>query len=298
MRDSDDPAASEPAIAQALRQVLEPLAQLALAHDLKLPQLIELMKQALVHAALRSLRPAAPERAASRISAATGVHRKDAKRLLDAPAPTLGHARSFAGEAFALWTTQRRYLEADGSPKALPRIAGRGASFDELARRITTDVHPRTVLEEMVRLGVAELGADDRVRLCSAAFVPRGQRDRMLRTLANNLGDHAAAAVSNVLAEQPPFVERSIYADELRAESVRALMQLTERQWRQLYGQVAPKLQQWASDDDGAADATQRVRLGLYVYAEQVADSVQSTTSNAEVKKRRTISTQRSKGSP
>src|SRR5438132_246446 len=86
--------------------------------------------------------------------------------------------------------------------RACAAVLARAPSFESLAHSITRDVHPRTLLEELTRLGLARVDdRDGRVHLLHTAFVPRADRDRMLAFLGANVGDHLAAAVDNVQAD-------------------------------------------------------------------------------------------------
>ena len=108
------------------------------------------------------------------------------------------------------------------------------ASFDQLAQSISRDFHPRSILDELVRLGLADVQAET-VRLRATSFVPREDFDRTLSYVRTNLADHLAAAATNLRAVHRgapgPFLEQSLYADELSAESVMELHRLARRIW-------------------------------------------------------------------
>src|SRR5512140_684469 len=77
----------EPALAaQAIAVVLKPLARLMIDHGLQLPSMLELLKKALVDEAASAFALADKGSSDTRIALLTGVHRKDVKRLRQAPA--------------------------------------------------------------------------------------------------------------------------------------------------------------------------------------------------------------------
>jgi len=129
-------------------------------------------------------------------------------------------------------------------------------------------VHPRTLLEELCRLGLAEVNTKtDTVRLVRDAFVPRDDRTRMLELLGANVGDHLAAAVANVGAETPPHLEQAVFADDLSAESTEALRALVTARWKELLMALVPRIQALIDADAKAGRvADRRVRVGLYSY--------------------------------
>jgi hypothetical protein len=87
----------------------------------------------------------------------------------EAPRPAL----CLAGEVVARWLGDPRYLGADDQPRALSRGQS-PAGFDALVQAISSDVRPRAVLDELLRLGVAEFDETGaQVRLRAAGFAPR-----------------------------------------------------------------------------------------------------------------------------
>ena len=257
------------AMHMALRHLLEPLAQLALAQGVTHGTLDELMKLALVQAADAANSALPPHRRVSRITTATGIHRREVSRLVallrdgldQLPAP----ARSHASELFAHWRSNPAYKTPDGRPATLPR-QGPAPSFESLAQSITRDVHPRSLLDELVRLGLAELDdAQDTVRLVRDGFVPQGDQARMLQVLGRNVGAHLQGAVDNVLhGGNRHFGEASMV--EFR--------QLVSAQWQSTLQALVPALEALVARDEAqAADAgavpvpLHTLRLGLYSHS-------------------------------
>jgi hypothetical protein len=157
--------------------------------------------------------------------------------------------------------------------RVLPR-QGSGASFESLARAVTTDVHPRSLLDELLRLGLATHdGASDTVALVRDAFVPRGDAARMLGFLADNVGDHLAGAVDNVLGDGSRHFEQAVFADALSAHSMQEVRRLVGAQWQLMTRALVPALEALIADDRDAGRAPdRRLRIGLYAYDAQVAE--------------------------
>jgi hypothetical protein len=260
----------EDLVLAAVAQILRPLVGLLLAHDVKYGSLIELIKRLMVEGARERVPGAGGERAVSRVSVATGIHRKEVKRLLETPgeeAPLAG--RSLAAEAFTRWVTDPRFHDAHGRPAPLPRQTGDAAaeSFETLARSVSRDVHPRTLLEELLRLRMVSL-VEDRVAITTDAFVPAAEQGEILRFLADNLHDHVAAAVTNVEGGADRFLEQALFADELHPESVVQIERLARQHWQRLLRELTPQLQALVDEDRAdpkTADA--RVRIGMYSYS-------------------------------
>lgn len=267
---SDPDSHDQAALADAVRALVAPVARLALARGLPFATVQELLKQMLVQAADQAHPELLPHRRVSRISTSTGINRREVTRLIQVLRDgRIGEApprRSLASEVFAHWMSAASYLDRRGAPKPLRR-QGKAPSFESLARAVTRDVHPRSILDELLRLGLAEHdSASDTVTLKREAFVPRGDAPRMLQFLADNVGDHAQAAIDNVLGDGQQHFEQAVFADGLTEASVQAMRQQVGGLWQQLLQTLVPMLEAGVAHDRDAVDATRRLRLGLYTY--------------------------------
>ena len=263
-----------PALSAAIATLLRPIAELAVARGLQFAAVEELFKAAFVEAARRAQPQSAGERIVSRVATATGLTRREVTRLVDAGEQADGPAPvrpSPATQVFTRWRADPTLRDRRGRAKALPR-QGPAPSFEALARSVTQDVHPRSLLDELCRLGLAEV-VDDEVRLLRESVVAGRDSERAFAFLGSNVGDHLRAGVANVLAETPPHLEQAVFADELSAESIAAFREIAKTQWQALLAAAVPKLQSLI-DADAKADRPrdQRVRIGLYTYHDAMSD--------------------------
>lgn len=267
------PANDHEALLDALQSVLAPLARLAVARGLTYANVEEAIKVAYVRAAREAqlAQGHAAHRLVSRISTATGINRREVTRLVqaDSGVPQPPEA-SLVSQLFTRWLSDRS-LRVRGRPRALPR-QGDAPSFDALARSITQDVHPRSLLDELCRLRLAEWDpVSDTVTLMQDGFTPHGDWQRLLSLIGSNVGDHLQAAVDNVLADEPRHFEQAVFAEGLSLESVESLRALARRHWKTLLSEAVPLLESRIEEDALAgADATRRVRLGLFTYHDEV----------------------------
>jgi hypothetical protein len=277
------------ALLAALRAVLAPLAALAVQRGLPYAAVDELLRRAFIGAADTAHPGLLAHRKVSRLSTSTGINRREVTRLLAAlrdvdTAQVPG--RTLAGELFARWVGDARYRDKHGAPRVLRR-QGRAPSFESLARSITRDVHPRSLLDELVRLQIAAVDRQrDTVALLRDAFVPRGDRVRMLQFLGDNVGDHAAAAVVNVLGDGSRHFEQSVFADGLSEASVQEVWQHIGELWKGLLGALVPALEAKVERDGKPHGTGHRLRLGLYTFDEDTEATVRKPAPRKTRKKR------------
>ena len=120
---SDSPLRS--ALLSAIHKVLSPIVRVMLAHEITLPMAIELLKRVFVEVAERDFNLANKPSTDSRISLITGVHRKDVKRLRELPdiEASLPPKISLSAQVVATWLTGPQWLDENGLPRPLSRLA-------------------------------------------------------------------------------------------------------------------------------------------------------------------------------
>jgi hypothetical protein len=262
--------ANEERTAIALREaaaLLQPIARWLLRNGVTYGAFADLLKAVFVDAARHELERGASKATHSALSVLSGVHRKDVRALADADPVTSAPQRSIslASQVFARWLTDARYRDRSGKPRSLPR-SGPGVSFESLARDISNDVHPRTVLEELIRLGLVVL-EDDKVLPSSQAFVPSRELDEMTALFAANSADHLAAGVHNLASNTPRFLEQSIFATGMSEHSVTQLHDTARKVWSGAFDTMMDQGRKCIAADGDVEDSF-RMRFGVYFYSE------------------------------
>jgi len=262
---------SDLALDAALR-VTAPLVEWLLHEGVTHSRLANALKQTFLDAAPGVLEASSTKVNDSSISTLTGIHRKDVRewRAVGRPLP---QSRTFGTvtELFTRWVNDPDYCDSTGRPRVLDRVGGPG-SFEALAASVSSDVHPHTLLRELIRLGVADCldtesdGGGDKVSLSTQALVPKKGSAEMLQLFSDNVGDHLAAAAHNLRQLGAPMLEQSVFADDLRPESVAAMNALARRIWLRAFHEIVRDATQLCEQDRGQSGADQRVRIGMYFY--------------------------------
>ncbi len=217
----------------ALREaavLMAPVALWLLRHGVSYPAFADMLKAVFLHAARDELERSKVSPTQSALSMLSGVHRKDVRAYALAPATAQPQPRPpLSSQVLTRWLTDARYRAADGTPHALPR-AGTRRSFESLCRELSNDVHPRTVLDELLRLGLVALDGE-RVVALATSFVPSSSLAEMTALFSANASDHIAAAVSNLTMNAPKYLEQSVYADGLTPASIERLHLAAREAW-------------------------------------------------------------------
>ena len=270
MADKDPITTTPKPILGAVKRLLRPLVRLLITKGMGLPNLVELLKEVYVEVALSEFPTEGKKQSDSSVSILTGVHRKDVKRLRSKKdkGPQAPRSLSLHALRTSRWVGAKETVDKKGRPIPLPRQAeSPGApSFDSLVAGVSTDVRPRAVLDEWLRLGIASLDKEERVVLNQLAFVPQKGLEEKAFYFGRNIHDHVAAASHNLLGEGNPQLERSVHYSALTPESAALLAEAAERAGMEALLDINRKALELSAQDKGKENATRRINFGLYFY--------------------------------
>jgi hypothetical protein len=278
--------APPPSLVRALRRVLRPLVRLMLARGATYPWVSELLKALFVEVAEEDFRIGTTPPTDSRVSLISGVHRKEVNRLRrekSSRRESVPSVVSLGAQLVAVWLASSRYLDENGRPRPLPRFASEGGelSFEALVAGVNSDIRPRVVLDEWLRLGVVHFDSAQRVCLNVDAFVPAEGFDEKAFYFGHNLHDHISAAAHNLSGAPNSFLERSVHYDALSAESVAALAAQSEKAGMAALLAINKNAMALEQADADKPLPRQRMTFGIYFYTELVdsADAAQPDAS-------------------
>jgi Family of unknown function (DUF6502) len=268
-------------------ELLFPLVKLLVSQGVGYPQLAARLKRVFMEAARQELLAEGAKPADASVSVRSGVHRKDVRSWRESDEQAAPRKElSTADQVYTKWLTDAAYKDSEGKPKAIP-VTGPAPSFDALVLSITKDFHRRTVLDELVRLGlakeIASSSADDEgltwLQPIADALIPSNDLAEMLKFFSGNARDHMAASVQNIIAMRAgapaPFIERSVFAQGLAAQSVDQLGALAKQLWQPAFQQMVDAAnQRYQVDKDKVQpEDKHRMRFGVYFYSESAKTS-------------------------
>ena len=260
------------ALVKAVVMLCRPLIRLLIEKGITFPQFRELMKELYVEVADKEFSLDDKKPSDSRVFVLTGVHRKDIKRIRqqsDLADVKITSSASLSGEIVARWASMPDYLDDKGAPRQLAKSGKGEQGFEQLVSSVSKDVRPKVILEEWLRLGMVSL-KDDHVILKKSAFVTNKEFTEMAYYLGHNVHDHLASCVNNIIADQAPMLERSVYYASLTESSVNKLNAIAGKKGDELLQQLNKQAIKFYDADKDKDDANYRIRLGVYWYQAQL----------------------------
>jgi hypothetical protein len=260
--------------------VLAPLVRWLLRTGVHYGAIAQGLKQVFIAEARRELERRGAKVTDSALSVLSGVHRKDVRTLSALPEVQAALVPTPASLLFTRWVTDPALRVPDpsgvGEPALRTRLSRHGdmPSFEALAREVSSDVHPRTLLEELLRLELVRVEGDE-VVLTSEHFVaPRAELEAA-QTLGVNVADHLNAAVHNLSGrDSARFLEQSVFACGLSPASGERLGELARELWSPAFTAMVQAATARLAEDDAErvnsarALPRERMRFGAYFYRE------------------------------
>jgi hypothetical protein len=272
----EDPSSDSALIDAALADMLAPLVGMLLRNGVTYQHFCALAKAQFVAEAQRDFGVRGRPTNSARISAITGIDRKEVKRLKEqlvaGGSPALPQAaQDKMSRLVRAWHEDKAFLLADGTP-ALLSIEGDEPSFKTLARLYGGGMPVKVVLKELMRAQVVvEVG--DRLQITRPFYSPPTANPEALVRAGGVVKDLGSTLLHNIyrVAEKKrlrPRFERRAFNRELPTEHADAFTQFLHQQGQAFLVQAAEWLD--AHENPSLPSALKaRVGVGLYgIYDE------------------------------
>lgn len=266
----DEATRADLALADALI-VFAPLVRWLLRNGVNYVALAQALKGVFLQEARVELARTGAKCTDSALSVLSGVHRKDVRALAEVEEANEPFTLTPVSKLFTRWVTHPTYREgADAASAVVERLprSGPAPSFESLAREISSDVHPRTLLEELVRLGLVTVEGEW-VVLAAKSFTPEPGDRKAMAIVTANAADHLNAAVHNLTSgPDARFLEQSVFASGLTEDAVMELAQLARSLWQPAFQTMVAEATRQYEAGRGSAEPKARMRFGVYYYQE------------------------------
>ena len=258
-------------IEAALGNLLEPIVAMLLRNGVTYQDFANFSKNTFVAVAQRDFGVRGRPTNSSRISAMTGIDRREVKRIKDALAEdgTVGRVRDSQDRLSRVvrgWYEDARFL-VSGKPKILHQDEG-DESFRELVKYHGGGLPHKAVLKELINAGNVKILPDDRLEVIKPYYSPPGSNpEALLRagTVINELSNtllHNLYVAPNKKRETPRF-ERRASSNDIDVKDVEAFKAFLNEEGQAFLERVAV----WINDHQIETDDPDKtVRLGVGVY--------------------------------
>jgi hypothetical protein len=254
------------ALFSAIRLLLRPLVRILIRNGVAHGAFAELTKKVFVDVAFDEFQPDGKKQTVSRVSAQTGLTRKEVKRLheLQQTDDTSSQARyNRAVRVISGWMNDAGFLDGEGKPADLP-MSGEAPSFEGLVKQYSGDIPTKAMLSMLVDAGSVQQ-LNDSVRLIRHAYVAGSDPVEKLDILGSDVFELISTIDHNMTADPADLqFQRKVSYDNIDPESLTKLKKMSARKAQALLEQLN---KQYADHElDNSSGQGKTISMGIYYY--------------------------------
>jgi len=253
----------------ALAKLMRPLVKLLIKQGFTYANFAEVTRRLFIDVAAEDFKLPGKKQSSSRISVLTGINRKDIAKILDRPNTADSNDLKGGNRPSRIiqgWLRDNDFANESGAPKPL-HFEGAEHSFSELVRRYGGDVTPRAVFDELIRVGAVTKNPQQRIVLCSSAYIPQADLEEKFRIMGRATNDLFSTLDHNL--EHDPYTARLQRTVAYSDVPLEALAQIRLRS-KEVGEQFLLQINQWLSQQDRDVNpeikGTGKARAGIGIY--------------------------------
>lgn len=265
----DDPVRKS--LAEAVDRLIRSLARILIRNGISFAAFTDWAKKAYVDIAFEDFAEPGRKQTVSRVSALTGLSRKEVKRLRELkPGADLeaGDRYNRAVRVISGWLNDTKFQAPDGKPAELA-MDGDGATFSSLVRAYSGDVTPRAMLSVLLEAGSVEIINGGRLRLVRHVFIPGNDPTEKLHILGTDAGELIATIDHNLTSAPDALLfQRKVSSTRLDPAHAAEFRALSADRAQALLEELDAWLSRHEVGPDEPQQSARYVSLGIY-YSEE-----------------------------
>ena len=201
----------------ALRKILRPIAKILLRNGIAYGSFSEVARRVFVEVAFEDFTIPRKKQTVSRVSALTGLTRKEVSRIRDTEPDDDSEASQRYNRAIRVisgWQNDPKYSDESGNTLTLS-IDSNEPSFASLVRAYSGDIPTKAMLNVLVSSGSVEQNDDKTVSLVKSAYIPSGDPADKINILGTDVQELIATIDHNLTSppEDRRFQRKVSYSD-------------------------------------------------------------------------------------
>lgn len=255
---------------KAVATLIRPLARVLLRNGIAFSTFAEICKKVFVEVAHQEFAEPGKQPTVTRVSAMTGLTRKETKRLLeikDIHAIGTGHRYNRAIRVISGWMNDPEFLNAEHQPACLP-VEERNGSFSALVKKYSGDMTTTAMLRLLEGAGNVEV-KNQRACLLKHAYIPSNDASDKIRILGTDTFELMSCIDHNLTATPDDlYFQRKVSNHQVPTKAVPQFRALVNTRGQALL----EEFDHWLSEQEKIAahnsqqDAHCYVSLGIFYF--------------------------------
>ena len=228
--------------------MLMPVARFCIKRSIKLQEVVEIFKVALLQAAEQEIEGTAARPSGYALAMMTGVHRKDIARLSsERELPEI--RENMLVRVISQWQLDKQFTTKAGKPRILS-VGTNDSQFAELVHSVSRDLSPGAVLGELERINAVQMCVRG-VKLALPGFTPRGNMKENYILLANDIQLLMTVVEENTTSGDPiPHFHATTEYDNVSDEALSEIKTWLAKQGSKFHQLVMKHIAQFDHDSN------------------------------------------------
>jgi len=260
----------------ALRRLMRPVVRQMIAYGLAYPAFEQTVKDLFVEVAEKDFALRFKRQTDSRLAVITGIGRKEIAQLRGrrgAVSQPADLEDTVTTHVIGRWMAGPPYATPDGIPRRLAYESDgpQTPSFFQLVRDLGVDLPVRSVLDELIRIGAAELLPDGDVVLREEGNISRQDVEGKIALLGSAPAEVFSTVAHNIECPERPWLQRKVVYDNIGSDALEQLETEARRLGEEFLRRANALLSSYDRDrnPNGPAGSRTRVVLGAYYFEEE-----------------------------
>lgn len=255
-------------LAKSVLRLLHPLVRVLLRNGMAYDSFSTLAKQVYVKVAFDDFAPEGKKQTISRVSALTGLTRKEVKRLHELPASEeveVTQRYNRATRVIGGWLNDKRFLNIKGDVAEL-NLDESDPSFNQLVKDYSGDIPTKAMLSTLEKAGSVEVQGG-KVKLIQHAYIPGNDSTEKLHILGTDVAELTSTINHNLEQPDNPRFQRKASNKAVAAESLDEFKILMGKKSMKLLEELDLWMSEHEIDTQKQPTAkTKQTSVGIYYY--------------------------------
>lgn len=259
---------------------MSPLVRILLRQGISFAEFAEVAKAVYVEVALKDFKVTGRKATRTRIAVMTGLTRKEVKRVIDEATKEryeLKTSYNRLGRVLVGWHTDPDFTGPYGMPLELRYESNNPEelTFSNLVRRHSGDMSPRSILDELIRVGAVKETEAGWFRVLRRDYIPEAQGVHNFERAGGVIRNFINTIDFNMTKSAPGKgrFERQVVADDgIRLQDIPKFDAYIRDRCQALLEEVDNWLTNLPKPDPERGDEVVRTGIGIYHYTGQIGD--------------------------
>lgn len=264
----------------AFQVLMSPLVRILLRQGISFAEFSEVAKAAYVEVALKDFKVSGRKATRTRVAVMTGLTRKEVKRVIDEAIKEryeLKTSYNRLGRVLVGWHTDPDFTGPYGMPLELQYEAQNPEelTFSVLVRKHSGDMSPRSILDELIRVGAVRETDAGWYRVLRREYIPEAQGVHNFERAGGVIRNFVNTIDFNMTKTAPGkgrFERLAVADDGIRLQDIPKFDAYLRERCQALLEEIDNWLTNLPKPDEERGDEVVRTGLGIYHYLSEQGD--------------------------